>query len=96
MQRFLIERDIPGAAHLSEAELARIAQKSNDTIETLGVPYRWITSYVVGDKFFCVHEAEDEATVREHARRGGFPVTTVTAVSEEIGPATARPIPSIQ
>lgn len=96
MQRFLIERDIPGAAELTEAQLADIATKSLATIDTLGVPYRWITSYVAGDKLFCVHEAEDEATVREHSRRGGFPVTTVTAVAGEISPATARPIPSVQ
>jgi Nickel responsive protein SCO4226-like len=89
MQRFLIERDIPGAAQLTEAELAAIAQKSTATMESLGVPYRWITSYVAGDKFYCVHEADDEAVVREHARRGGFPVTAVTVVAGEIGPGTA-------
>jgi hypothetical protein len=89
MQRFLIERDIPGAAQLTGAQLAEIAQKSNATIDSLGVPYRWITSYVAGDKCFCVHEADDEATVREHARRGGFPVTSVTPVATEFGPGTA-------
>jgi hypothetical protein len=86
MQRFLIERDIPGAAHLSAAELADITDKSKSAMASLGVPYRWVTSYVAGDKFFCVHEADDEATVREHSRRGGFPVTSVTSVSAEIGP----------
>lgn len=86
MQRFLIERDIPGAAQLSAAELAEITDKSKSAMASLGVPYRWITSYVAGDKFFCVHEADDEATIREHSRRGGFPVTSVTPVSTEIGP----------
>ncbi|GAA1672004.1 hypothetical protein MMUR_48720 [Mycolicibacterium murale] len=86
MQRFLIERDIPGAAQLSAAELAEIADKSKSAMASLGVPYRWVTSYVAGDKFFCVHEADDEATVREHSRRGGFPVTSVTPVSAEIDP----------
>jgi hypothetical protein len=88
MQRFIIERDIPGAAQLTEAQLAEITQKSTATMDSLGVPYRWITSYVAGDKFFCVHEADDEATVREHARRGGFPITSVTPVTTEIGPGT--------
>ncbi len=89
MQRFLIERDIPGAAQLSAAELAEITDKSKSAMASLGVPYRWITSYVAGDKFFCVHEADDEATIREHSRRGGFPVTSVTPVSAEIGPGSA-------
>jgi hypothetical protein len=90
MKRFIIERDIPGAAELTQDQLADIARKSNATIDSLGVPYRWITSYVAGDKVYCVHEADDEATVREHARRGGFPATKVTEVANEIGPETAR------
>lgn len=91
MKRFIIERDIPGAAELTQDQLAEIAEKSNATMDSLGVPYRWITSYVAGDKFYCVHEADDEATVREHARRGGFPATKVTEVATEIGPQTAKP-----
>ncbi|MBS1694702.1 MAG: DUF4242 domain-containing protein [Actinobacteria bacterium] len=91
MQRFIIERDIPGAAELTQAQLAGIAQKSNATIETLGVPYRWVTTYVAGDKLYCIHEADDEETIREHSRRGGFPVTGVTAVAAEFGPHSAVP-----
>ena len=89
MQRFLIERDMPGAAALTSAQLAEIARKSNATAESLGVEYRWITSYVAGDKVFCVHEADNEDTIREHSRRAGFPVTGVTPVANEFGPATA-------
>ena len=59
MKRYLIEREIPGAGDLSHEELAAIAGKSNDVVESLGVPYRWITSYVAGDKIYCVHEADD-------------------------------------
>ncbi len=55
-----------------------IAGKSNDVVESLGVPYRWITSYVAGDKIYCIHEADDEETIREHARRGGFPANSVS------------------
>jgi len=50
MKRFLIEREIPGASELTEEQLAKIAAKSNDVVASLGVPYRWITSYVAGDK----------------------------------------------
>ena len=77
MKRYVIEREIPGASDLSQAELAAIAGKSNDVVESLGVPYRWITSYVAGDKIYCVHEADDEDAIREHARRGGFPANSV-------------------
>jgi hypothetical protein len=89
MTRFLIEREIPGASELTEEQLAQIAAKSNNVVASLGVPYRWITSYVAGDKIYCVHEAEDEETIREHARRGGFPANSVRVVANEFGPHTA-------
>jgi hypothetical protein len=88
MQRFLIERDMPGAAELTQADLAEIVKKSVATSDALGVPYNWITSYVAGDKVYCIHEADDEETIREHSRRAGFPVTGVTPVANEIGPGT--------
>jgi hypothetical protein len=69
--------------------LADIAAKSNDVVASLGVPYRWITSYVAGDKIYCIHEAESEDAIREHARCGGFPANSVAVVANEFGPQTA-------
>jgi hypothetical protein len=89
MQRFMIERDIPGASEMTEEQLGEIARTSNAAVESLGVPYTWVTSYVAGDKVYCVHEADDEAVIREHSRRGGFPVSTVTLIANEFGPHTA-------
>jgi hypothetical protein len=77
MQRFLIEREIDGARDLTEAQLAEIARTSNAAVDSLGVPYTWVTSYVAGDKIYCLHEAEDAETILEHARRGGFPADVV-------------------
>src|SRR5262245_17949000 len=68
MKRFIIEREIPGASELSEEQLAEIARTSNTAAASLGVPYTWVNSYVAGDKVYCVHEAEDEDTIREHSR----------------------------
>jgi len=90
MKRYIIEREIPDAGDLSQAQLAEIAAKSNDVVEGLGVPYRWITSYVAGDKIYCVHEAENDEAIREHARRGGFPANSITVVANEFGPHTAE------
>jgi hypothetical protein len=89
MKRYVIEREIPGASELTESQLAEIAGKSNDVVASLGVPYRWITSYVAGDKIYCVHEADDEDAIREHARRGGFPANAVNVIANEFGPHTA-------
>lgn len=89
MTRFIIEREIPGAAELSKAQLAEIARTSNAAVGSLGVPYTWVNSYVAGDKIYCIHEAEDAETIREHARRGGFPANLVTVVADEFGPHSA-------
>ncbi len=89
MKRFLIERTIPGASELTELQLAEISKTSNAAMASLDVPYRWITSYVAGDRIICVHEADDEDAIREHSRRGTFPVDSVTIVANEFGPHTA-------
>jgi uncharacterized protein DUF4242 len=90
VQRFLIERNIKGAGQLTQAQLAEIAKTSNSVVDSLGVPYNWVTSYVAGDKIYCVHEAEDTESVLEHARRGGFPADVVSVVANEFGPHTAE------
>jgi hypothetical protein len=90
MPTFVIERNIPGADKLTQDELKGISAKSCDVVAGLGVPYTWVTSYVAGDKIYCVHEAESADVIRRHAREGGFPADLVTEVSAIIGPATAR------
>lgn len=89
MRRFIIERNIEGASMLSPEELADIAAKSNGVVDGLDVPYRWVTSYVAGDKIYCVHEADEVDAIFEHARCGGFPADVVTEVAATFGPETA-------
>lgn len=92
MRRFIIEREVAGASMLTQEQLAEIAATSNEAAASLGVPYHWVTTYVAGDKLYCVHVAEDEETVREHARRGGFPANLVTEVATEFGPHAASTV----
>ena len=91
MQKFIIERTVPGAGDLSTEEVRAIAEKSNEVVSTLGVPYVWGESFAAGDKIYCVHYAESAEDVVEHAHRAGFPVDAVTAVATTFGPHTARP-----
>jgi hypothetical protein len=90
MPTFIIEREIPGASTLTHQELADITAKSNEVVAGLDVPYRWITSYVAGDKIYCVHETDEVETILEHARCGGFPADLVVEVAEQIGPNFRR------
>jgi hypothetical protein len=89
VRKFIIEREIPGASNLSDDELRAIAQKSCGVLTEMGGPYHWVQSFVAGDKIYCVHIAPDEQTVREHARRGGFPANLVSEVRAVIDATTA-------
>ena len=90
MPKYVIEREVPGAGKLTPEELRDISAKSNKVISSLGPEIKWLQSYVTGDKVYCVYLAPDEATIREHAKRGGFPANRISAVRRMIDPATAE------
>jgi hypothetical protein len=88
MPEFVIEREIPGASKLTEAELREVSLKSLEVLKELGPEIRWIQSFVTDDKIYCIYYAPDEALIREHARRGNFPANRIAAVRRLIDPAT--------
>jgi hypothetical protein len=89
MPRYVIERHIPGAGAFPPERLKAISLTSLKVLQELGPTIQWVHSYVTGDVIYCVYIAPDEATVREHARLGGFPATRVSVVSYVIDPTTA-------
>ena len=90
MPKFVIERELPGAGKLSPAELQAISQKSCDVLNSMGPQIQWLNSFVTDDKIYCIYIAPDEATVREHASKGGFPANRVSRVSTMIDPTTSE------
>ena len=90
MKTYLIERDIPGAGKLNAADLKGISQKSCSVLKVMGPKIEWIHSYVNGDKIHCIYKAENEELLREHAKKGGFPITSITEINSIISPATAN------
>ena len=88
MPKYLIERDLPGAGTLSDDEVVGISQKSNNVLAEMGGDVQWLHSYVTDDAIFCVYVAPDEARVREHAARGGFPADPIRKVARVIDPST--------
>ncbi len=91
MPKFVIERAIPGAGALAPAELQAIAARSCAVLRELGSSVQWLHSYVTADTIYCIYLAPDEAAVREHAARGGFPADRVSEVARIIDPTTAEP-----
>ena len=90
MNRYIIERNIPGAGKLSQQELSAIAGKSLAVLQELGPDVQWTQTFVTGDKIYCIYLAKNAELVREHARRGGFPADEVNEVRAVIDPTTAR------
>jgi len=90
MPKFVIEREIPGAGKLSKADLQAISQKSCGVLGAMGPKIQWIESFVTDDKIYCVYIAPDEATVREHATKGGFPANRVSKIATMIDPTTSE------
>jgi hypothetical protein len=90
MPQFVIEREIPGAGNLSEAQLREVSQKSVMVLKEMGPGIQWLHSHVTGDKVYCVYFAPDEATIQEHARRVGLPANRISAVRRLLDPASAE------
>jgi len=88
--KYVIERVIPGAGKLKPNELHAIAEKSCGVLREMGPKIQWVQSYVTADKIYCVYIAPDEATVREHAKKGGFPADSVSRVTTIIDPTTSE------
>jgi hypothetical protein len=93
MKTFVIEREIPGASELTREELLGITSTSNDAVESLEKPYKWLHSYVAGDKIYCFHQAESAEVIREHASAGGFPANLVSEVASVFDSKGPRDLP---
>ena len=93
MKTYLIEREIPGAGQLTHEELRGITSTSNDAVASLAKPYKWLHSYVAGDKVYCVHQAENADVIKEHARVGGFPANLVVEVASVFDSTGPRELP---
>lgn len=90
MPKYVIERLIPDAGSLTAQDLKEIARKSNAVVGALGPRIQWVQSFVADDRLYCTYIAPDEALIREHARRGGFPADTIRKVNEVFDPTTAE------
>lgn len=90
MPKFVIEREMPGAGQLSPVELQGASEVSCQVVEEMGSRIQWVHSYVTGDKIYCVYIAPNEAALKEHAQRSGFPANRISAVTAVIDPVTAE------
>jgi hypothetical protein len=90
MPQFVIERHIPGAGSLTEAQIREVSLRSLQTVKEMGPQIQWLHSYVTEDKVYCVYLAPDENSIREHARKTGIPADRISAVRRLIDPVNLQ------
>ena len=91
MNTYLIQRNLPGAGKLSLAQQKSIAQRSCAVIEEIGHNnIEWIHSYITSDNLWCIYNANDEEYLKEHAKKGGFPLNNIFEIAGTFSPATAE------
>ena len=90
MQKYVIERDIPGAGRLSTAELNAASKKSREALASMGTNVQWVQSYVTDDKLYCVYLARSEDDIRSHAKAAGFPANHISRVKTMLDPTNGN------
>ena len=90
MPKYVIERDIPGIGNSTPDQFSAISKKSCSVLFQMGPRIQWLHSYVTADKIYCVYNAPDEETIRDHAKQGGFPANRIAQVTLVIDPTTAE------
>lgn len=87
MPKFIIERSVPGASKLTEADIREGSLKSLEVLRQLGPEIQWIHSFVTDDKIYCIYFSPDEALIKSHAQLTGLPVDRIEAVRRLVDPA---------
>ena len=94
MPKFIIERNVPGASKLTDAEICEVSLKSLEALRKLGPDIQWIQSFICDDKIYCIYFSPDETLIREHGRMVGAPVDRIEAVRRLVDPANVRELAS--
>ena len=88
MNRYIIERDLPGAGQLTPTQIHGAAQTSNAVLKGQGTQVQWMRSFVTDDRIYCEYLADSEQLVRDHAKQAGLPCTKISLVARVIDPMT--------
>lgn len=89
MKKFIVERKLPGAGNLTPKELNEISNAFVAATSASDNPLTWLHSFVTEDKIYCIHVAENENDIREHAKYGNFPVHVIEEIKAIIDPSNA-------
>ena len=90
MERYVIERNMPGAGKMSSEDAHKGAARSLEVLKDLGPGVQWVESFVTDDKVYCVYVADSPELIRKHAELSGFPADRISAVRRTMDPTTTH------
>jgi hypothetical protein len=73
MQRFIIERTVPGIGDYSPEQTSDILNKTRAALASNGGHIHWQQSFITADKVFSIYIAPDESSVREFCKHSPLP-----------------------
>ncbi len=94
MNKYVIERPIPGVGALTRDELHAASARSAAALDELGPDIQWVHSYVTDDKIYCVYLAENEELVLKHAESTSLPAARISVVRAIIDPTMRYAAPA--
>lgn len=86
MPMYLIEREILSVGNMSDEQARQTILASLDVLDELGEEIRWVQSYVVEDKVYCIYFAPDENLIRRHAEKMALPANRISEVRRLLDP----------
>jgi hypothetical protein len=89
MQRFIIERTVPGIGDYSPEQTAEILKKSRAALEANGGRVHWQESFIATDKVFSIYIAPDESALREFCKSSPLPMGDVHPIRAVVDLTTA-------
>lgn len=86
MPKYIVERELPEAGDLSEAELDSMCERLERAIVQSEPGIQWLQSYVANDKIYCMYVAADEEVIRRVSDQCGFPTTRISEIGRTLEP----------
>ncbi|MGA8938187.1 MAG: nickel-binding protein [Acidobacteriaceae bacterium] len=80
MQKFIIERTVPGIGDYSPEKLTDIIAKTRTALQPTAGRVQWQESFVTNDKIFSIYIASDEAALREFCKQSPLPTDSIHQV----------------
>ncbi len=90
MPKFLVVRDLPDVSLLSDDALRTFCEKTCATPDTLKQHIEWVSSYVTGNRLYCVYLAPNAEILREQAALSGLPARRITEIRQVLRPGAAE------